>query len=167
MQKPEPSAEHRLLLSMVGTWDFESECDMGPEQEPMKQAGVETVRALGEVWVVSEWVTNDARLGEHRSLMTLGFDPAQERFVGSFHTSMMPFLWVYNGAFDSEALASGRQRIVLDTTGPDFSGAGGMAPYQDIFEFVDEQTRTLTSLACRPSGEWVPFMRTVFRRRPE
>ncbi|MFO0455006.1 MAG: DUF1579 family protein, partial [Planctomycetota bacterium] len=56
MQKPEPSAEHRLLLSMVVTWDFESECDMGPEQEPMKQAGVETVRALGEVWVVSEWV---------------------------------------------------------------------------------------------------------------
>jgi hypothetical protein len=80
---------------------------------------------------------------------------------------MMAFLWVYNGAFDSEALSSGRQRIVLDTMGPDFSGAGGMAPYQDIFEFVDQQTRTLTSQVCSPNGEWVPFMRTVFRRRPE
>lgn len=167
MQKPEPLAEHRLLQSMIGTWDYESDCDMGPDQGPMKQSGVETVKALGEVWVISEWVTKDSKLDEHRSLMTLGFDPAQSRFVGSFQSSMMPFLWVYNGAFDPQALAAGRQRVVLDTTGPDFSGAGGMAPYQDVFEFVDEQTRTLTSLFRNSSGEWVPFMRTVFRRRPE
>jgi hypothetical protein len=165
MQKPEPSAEHRLLLSTVGIWDFESVCEMGPDQPPIKQAGTDTVKALGEVWIISEWVTPDPAVGEHRSLMTLGFDSAQSRFVGSFHSSMMTYHWVYNGRLDPEALAAGRQRVILDTTGPDFSGTGGLAPYQDIFEFVDEHTRTLTSQIRGSSGEWMPFMRTVFRRR--
>ncbi len=167
MQKPEPRPEHRLLLGMVGTWDYQSECQMGPDQAPMTQTGVETVKALGEIWIVSEWVTRDPQLGDHSSLMTLGFDSAQGRFVGSFHSSMLPFLWVYNGALDPKASAEGRQRLVLDTMGPDFSGAGGMAPYQDVFEFVDQQTRTLTSQSRDQNGEWSPFMRTTFRRRPE
>ncbi len=94
-----------------------------------------------------------------RSIMTLGFDPQQKRFVGTFIASMMTHLWVYNGAFDE----SGRM-VILDCEGPSFAEEGKTASYQDIIEFIDDDHRILRSQFLGPDGKWVPFMKSTYQR---
>ena len=54
MQTPEPQEQHRWLLQLVGEWDYESECNMGPDKPLMKSSGKQTTRGLGELWIIGE-----------------------------------------------------------------------------------------------------------------
>ena len=92
--------------------------------------------------------------------MTLGYDPQSKRFVGTFIGSMMTHMWIYNGTLD----ASGKV-LTLDTEGPDFSGAPGLVPYQDIIEFVSDDHRTLKSRLRDKDGNWNHFMEAHYRRK--
>src|SRR5215207_10023673 len=52
MMNAEPKPEHRWLQQFVGEWTFETEAVMGPDQPPMKYTGTESVRTLGDLWVL-------------------------------------------------------------------------------------------------------------------
>jgi hypothetical protein len=90
--------------------------------------------------------------------MTLGYDPQAGRFVGTFIASVMTFLWSYRGTLD-EATST----LTLDAEGPDFAGTG-MAQYQDVIRFTDDDHRTLTSRILGPDGQWHQFMEMHYRR---
>jgi hypothetical protein len=156
----EPQAEHKWLQKLVGQWSVEGECSMGPDQPTMKSTGTETVRSVGGLWTLGEGRGEMPGGGEMTSFMTLGFDPAQRRFVGTFIASAMTHLWVYNGTLD----ASGKV-LTLDTEGPDFSGGTGMTKYQDIIEFVSDDHRILRSRLQGPDGKWQNFMMAQYRRK--
>jgi len=55
----------------------------------VKSTGRETVRAIGDLWVVAEGAGETAEYGLMNSVMTLGYDPAKEAFTGTFISSMM------------------------------------------------------------------------------
>ena len=55
--------------------------------------------------------------------MTLGYDPVQKRFVGTFIGSMMTHMWIYNGTLD----AAGKV-LTLDTEGPGLLRRPGDGP---------------------------------------
>src|SRR5262245_66093699 len=80
----EPQKEHQWLQQLVGDWTFESECVMGPEQPPSKFMGTESVRSLGALWVLCEGRGEMPGGGMATTLMTLGYDPAKKRYVGTF-----------------------------------------------------------------------------------
>ena len=159
MQVPEPQKEHLWLQRLVGEWIFESECNMGPDQPPIKNAGREVVRSLGGLWTVGEGESEAPGGGRWLSIMTLGYDPQAKRFVGTFVASVMTRLWVYNGSLDEA-----EKVLTLDTEGPSMADDGSLAKYQDIIEFVDDDHRTLSSQFCGPDGQWVPFMTAHYRR---
>src|SRR5690606_37012189 len=50
----EITTEHRWLQALAGEWVYEGECSMGADQPSMKFTGSETVRGLGEAWIVGE-----------------------------------------------------------------------------------------------------------------
>ncbi|MGL6074605.1 MAG: DUF1579 domain-containing protein [Fimbriiglobus sp.] len=155
MQAPTPLPQHQWLDRMIGEWTYTSECQMGPDQPPMRSSGSSVVRSLGGLWSVAEG------LDEHgTSLLTIGYDPVQERFVGSFIASMMTHHWLYSGSLD----ASG-QVLTLDAEGPTFTGDGSMAWYQDIFESVNDNTRTLKSRMKMPDGSYMQFMHATYTRK--
>jgi uncharacterized protein YndB with AHSA1/START domain len=154
----EPRAEHQWLQRLLGEWTFEAEAIMGPDQPTSKALGTETVRSLGGLWVLAEGQAEMPGGGPMGSLMTLGYDPAKGRFVGTFVASMMTHLWVYEGLLD----ADGRV-LTLDTQGPNFA-TGGMSRYQDIIT-LDDGRRTLASRMLGENGEWSPVMRAEYRRR--
>lgn len=154
----QPTPEHDWLMQLLGAWTCESECQMGPGQPPMQTKGTETVRSLGGLWTLGEG-TMGTEEGAGKSLMTLGYDPKAERFVGTFIASMMTYLWTYRGT-----LNAARTTLTLDAEGPSFAGDGSMAKYQDIIEFQDADHRTLTSRMLLPSGEWVQFMHANYVR---
>jgi hypothetical protein len=92
------------------------------------------------------------------SIMTLGYDPARKRFVGTFVGSMMTHLWLYDGALD----AAGKV-LTLDSEGPNFT-QDGLAKYQDIIELVSDDVRTLKSQIQGDDGNWLHFMSVTYRR---
>lgn len=157
--KAEPQKEHQWLQRLVGEWKGEFECNMGPDQPVSKTKGVEVVRSMGGLWTVGEGDGECPTSGAVQSRMTLGYDPQKKKFVGTFIASMMTQLWLYEGSLDE----SGR-RLVLDTEGPDFSGAPGLVRYQDIIEFVNDDHRILRSQVRGSDGQWHEFMVGHYRR---
>ena len=159
MHAPEPSKEHLWLQRLVGKWTFEADCQMGPDQPPMKSTGKETVRSLGGLWTVGEGEGEMPGGGMCQSIMTLGFDPRTKRFVGTFIASVMTHLWPYSGTLDAA-----EKVLTLDSEGPSFAGDDSMSKYQDIIEFISDDHRILSSQFLGPNGAWVPFMKSHYRR---
>ena len=156
----EPQAEHRWLHKLVGDWAYEGEASMGPGQPPMGMAGVERVRSIGGLWTVGEGESRMPDGSPATTIMTLGFDPKRNRFVGSFIGSMMTHLWLYDGVLDE-----GGKVLTLDAEGPSFTDPEEMGTYQDIIEFVSDDHRVLRSRTPGPDGKWVEFMTARYRRK--
>ena len=149
--------EHRWLARLVGSWDvrYPPSATGGMDVE---HTAVETVRMVGGIWAVCEAIV--AGDGEPATnIMTLGYDPARKRFVGTFIASMMTHQWVYEGELD----ASGT-RLELITEGPSFAVPGEMQTYRDSVVWISDDERLLTSELFR-NGEWSLFMRAEYKRR--
>ncbi len=160
----EPQKEHQWLSKLIGEFTFESECSMGPDQPPMKAAGTEIVRSLGGLWTIAEGECGAAvecseGAGGWKSIMTLGFDPATKRFVGTFVATMMTHLWTYNGSLDAA-----ERVLTLDTIGPNFTD-GSLIKYQDLIEIHSDDYRTLSSQTIGSDGQWHKFMTAHYRRK--
>ena len=97
-----------------------------------------------------------------RFAITLGFDPAKQRFVGTFVASCMTHLWPYDGQLDAA-----RKLLTLDSEGPSFAGDGTMAKYQDIIEILDKDRYMLSSQVQNPDGSWTQFMNAKYKRNTE
>lgn len=159
MMNPQPQKEHRWLAGLAGEWSFESE-PCAPGQPTAKVVGSESVQSLGELWVVGRSHSEMPGGGAARMMITLGYDPDKQRFVGNWVGSMMSSMWVYEGALD----ATGKV-LTLDTTGPAFDGSGRTARYQDIITLADADHRMLTSRVQGDDGQWTEFMKARYVRR--
>ena len=155
----EPQKEHEWLAELVGEWTSEMDCSMGPDEPRQTFKGKESVRSLGGLWTLGEGQGEMPDGGTGRTLMTLGFDPAKGRFVGSFIGSMMTHQWLYDGALDE----TGRV-LTLDSAGPSMSGDGSTSPYRDIMTIVSPDHRILTSSVPDGNGGWTEFMTAHYRR---
>jgi hypothetical protein len=156
----EPQAEHAWLQKLVGEWTSESEAEMGPDQPKIKSTGISTVTSLGGLWTMDEGVWEMPDEGEARSIMTLGYDPLKQKFVGTFVASMMTYLWIYEGTLDD----SGKV-LTLDCMGPDFAGGTELVHYKDVITFHSDDHRTLTSHLQGPDGTWKSFMTMHYHRK--
>jgi hypothetical protein len=154
-----PVNEHEWLQKFVGDWTFEGEAAMGPDKPPMKCTGTERARMLGGVWLIAEGQGPMPDGGAALTMLTLGYDPQKKRFVGTFIGSMMPSMWVYDGALD----AAGKV-LTLNTEGPNFAAEGKVTKYQDVIEFKSADYRVLTSVMLGEDGEWREFMKAHYRR---
>jgi len=156
MEKVEPRDEHRWLRRLVGEWT--SEMSMDPQAGNPR--GTETVRMLGDLWVLCEGTGEMPGGGTANMMMTLGYDPARQRFVGTWIGSMMTHLWVYEGTLDAT-----RRILTLESEGPSMSGDGKTARYRDVIEMKSDDYRTLTSHTPGADGKWQTFMTAHYRRR--
>lgn len=159
MEAPEPQDGHRWLHRLVGEWRWEMEAAMGPDEAPSKHEGTESVRPLGELWTLGEGSSTMPDGSSATTLMTLGYDPARERFVGTFVGSMMTHLWIYEGSLDGSG-----EVLTLDAEGPDFTGGDKLLKYQDVIEWVSDDHRILRSRMLGDDGEWRQFMEAHYRR---
>ena len=155
-----PQKEHAWLDRFVGEWSSEMEAVMEPGQPQQKFAGTESVRSLGGMWILCEGRGQMPDGAPSTTIMTLGYDPAKQRYVGTFIGTMMTHLWIYEGAIDAAG-----DTLVLDTEGPAFSGDGSMVKYRDTIEWKSDDHRVLTSSYQDASGTYQHFMTAHYRRR--
>lgn len=155
----EPGEQHRWLKRLTGAWSFEGEMPAPPGQSAPGFSGTETVRNLDDLWIVGEG-ENAMPGGTMTTLVTLGFDPAQDAFVGSFVCSGFTHMWLYRGRLEDDG-----RRLVLATTGPDME-SGEMTAYEDVIAFEDADHRTLTSRMRGKDGQWRQVVSMRYRRLP-
>ena len=159
MVAPQPQKEHQWLQKLVGEWTYEGEASMGPDQPPSRMEGRESARSVGGLWVIMEGHSASPSGGEDTSMFTLGYDPDRKQFTGTFISSMMTHLWIY----DSGELSG--NALTLTAKGPSMTGDGAMVPYRDVIEFVSDDHRTLSSYAQDEKGAWQHFMTSHYRRK--
>ena len=157
----QPQKEHEWLQKLLGEWTFEADADMGPDKPAEKATGKESVRSLGGLWVVCEGEGEMPGGGIGKTMMTLGYDPKKNRYIGTWVGSMMTHMWIYEGQLDSE-----KNMLPLDCEGPDFENEGKMKKYRDTIQFLSDPDdhRVLTSHMQNEDGTWTQFMRADYRR---
>jgi hypothetical protein len=155
-----PQAEHAWLHKLIGEWAGEGEAAMAPGQPPVKWQSTEVVRSMGGLWIVAEGTGEMPGGGTATTLLTLGYDPKKERYVGTFTGSMMTHLWVYSGELDA-----GQAVMTLDTEGPGMTPEAPSAKYKDVIELKSDDHRTLTSLVLGSDGQWQQVMTATYRRK--
>jgi hypothetical protein len=158
--KAEPRTEHQWLQKFVGEWTCEAEMKMKPDEPPVTSKATEVARSLGGLWILAEGQGEMPGGGSATTLMTLGYDPDRNRFVGTWVGSMMTYMWVYDGALDAAGTT-----LTLDTKGPSMAGDGKMSSYQDVIEFKSDDHRILSSQVLGDDGQWHRFMTAHYRRK--
>jgi hypothetical protein len=91
---------------------------MGPDKPREKFTGSESVRSIGGIWVIGEGKGEMPGGDMATTMITLGYDPRTERFVGTWLGSMMTHLWIYDGELSADGKA-----LSLYAEGPDFCNA--------------------------------------------
>lgn len=157
--KTEPVEQHLWLRKLVGEWTYENESSCLPNQPPMKFTGRESVRMLGNLWALAEMTGTMPDGSTMTALMTLGYDPVRQAFIGSWIGSPMAHMFVYEGQLSADGLT-----LPLNTIGPSFTDMSSMANYQDIISFTKDGKRTLTSQCQNPDGSWTQFMQATYTR---
>lgn len=153
----EAQAEHRWLQKLIGEWTYEAEMESPPGEPPVRDHGTESVRSLGNVWVLCEGRSEAD--GASVTLMTVGYDPEKQRFVGTYVGSMMTTLWLYEGE-----LEPGGTRLALYSDGPSYTEEGKTARYRDTIELLGDDERVMTSHYQQADGSWHGFMTSRYRR---
>lgn len=157
---PEPRREHQWLQQLLGEWTYETDAGSNPEQPESMATGSERGRSIGGLWVQLEGTGQmPGGSGPATSIMTLGFDPATKRFVGSWIGSMMTHQWVYDGELDAS-----RNVLTLTSEGPSMTDSSRLALYRDTIELQGRDARTLTASVQGEDGSWRSFMTVRYRR---
>ncbi|MCU0718443.1 MAG: DUF1579 domain-containing protein [Pirellula sp.] len=149
--------EHHWLSRLVGNWEFEHDCKM-PDGTDAKSGGKMVCRMLGELWLICESTGVAPDGGSWSSVMTIGFEPTKNAYVGTFIGSMMANIWHYRGVMDDDGVT-----LPLESEGPKFDGSG-MGKYRDTIKIIDENTWLFTSDFQLDDGTWNPFMSGAHRR---
>lgn len=152
---PEPPTEqHRWLHQLVGEWDVVYE-SAGPEDQAFRFEAIESVRSLGGRWIVSE-----GSAGDFRSILTLGYDPDQGHFLGTWVDTNQTRLWQFQG----ELTESG-DALHLHADGPSMFQPEETARYREALELLGPNQKRVTSSTLQPDGTWTTFLTATATRR--
>ena len=95
---------------------------------------------------------------EMHSVLTLGYDSAKQKFVGTWVDSMLNHMWHYEGTLDD----SGKV-LTLMTEGPSFTDPNQTAKYKEVLELKDKDHKVFSS-HVQVDGEWVKFVTVEGKR---
>lgn len=153
---PDPAA---FLEKLVGEWSVETEAVRGPGQDPIRAESREVARLLGGQWLVAESSGTTPGGDSVTSILTLGWNPAEEEFVGTWISSMQTHLWRYTGTLDDSG-----DVLTLETVGPILGDPARTTQYREVIEIQGVDRRVTRSLILGPDGEWFEFARAEYRR---
>jgi hypothetical protein len=152
-------------MQLVGDWEIAgmkidgSEISVA-ETADAKPIGTEKFESFGSTWVTAEGLFVAPGGFEMKYKMTVGFDPAKKKFVGSWICDQMPDLWVYEGSVDEAGTT-----LTLEAEGPNPSAGGKLAKFRDCIEMKDKDNRIHRSMIQGEDGNWTTFATAHYRRK--
>lgn len=158
---PKPGPEHAWLQQFVGEWESETEALMTPDQPPVKSKGTERVSSLGGFWTVSE-IKSTMMDMPFTGNLTLGYDPAKKKYVGTWVDSVSGQLWRYEGNVDPTG-----KTLTLDTEGVCPMNPGKVSQFKEVISVEDKDHKVFTSSILGDDGKWKTMMTShAWRRKP-
>jgi hypothetical protein len=158
--RPKPEKEHEWLKQFVGEWEAETECVMEPGKLPMTGKATSSNKMFGGHWMIAEGQMLANGVPAISSKMTLGYDPAKKKYVGTWVDTVQMNLWTYEGSVD----AAGKV-LTLAADGPSWTDPTKTAKYKDVFEFKGPDEKVLTSHVQGDDGKWTQFMKATYKRK--
>ncbi len=156
---PQPTKEHKLLQQFVGDWDVVAETVAAPGQESIRSEGVESSQMIGGFWLVGNGKAEMLGIPV-TNVLTLGYNPKSQQYVGTFFCSLDSTLWQYRGTMDDSG-----KKLTLETEGPSPLDPTKTAKYREIMELKDKDHKVFTSYLQAEDGSWVKFVTMDYRRR--
>jgi hypothetical protein len=158
-EMPKPTKEHELLKQFAGEWNSKAETVPAPGQEAIKCEGTESAKMIGGFWLVNQGEGSMMGMPVN-SVLTIGYDPATKKYVGTFLCSMDSTLWKYTGAFD----ATGK-KLTLETEGPSPLDHNKKAKFREVLELTDKDHKEFRSLMQGDDGKWVEIVTVLYERK--
>ena len=157
-EMPEPTDSHELLKQFAGQWTSKVATVPPPGEEAITCQGEESTKMIGGFWLVSEG-KGEVLGSPMTSVLTIGYDPAKQKYVGTFVCSADSTMWQYEGKMDETG-----KKLTLEAEGPSMLEPGKTAKYRDVLELVDKDHKTLTSF-MESDGEWVKVVTAEYERK--
>lgn len=156
---PLPTPQHQWLKQLIGNWTCNAKCEM-PGGSTSITAAQETVRQIGDLFVIAELIGQTPGSDQPlSSILTLGFDPDKNKFVGSWIGSPMPQLITYEGT-----LSDDEKTLTLDCQAPGYDDPTETKMYQDVIVIKSPDEREFHSQIQNDDGSWTRFMTTEYKR---
>jgi Protein of unknown function (DUF1579) len=156
---PPPVKEHEWLQQFTGEWENDVEIFMEPGKPAIKAQGTETIRMIGGFWVVSDGKGEMMGM-PFVHMLTLGYDPQQKKYVGTWIDSMSSYLWKYVGSVDETG-----KKLTLETEGPCPMAPGKLSKFKEVTEFKSKDHRVFTSNMLGDDGKWKTILTVNARRK--
>ncbi|HET7237880.1 MAG TPA: DUF1579 domain-containing protein [Terrimicrobiaceae bacterium] len=153
-----PVEEHGRLQKFVGEWESEGEAYMSPGQPPTKLQGVESSRMIGGFWFVAQ-IKSTVPDFPYEQILTIGYDPAKKRYIGTVIDSMTSHIWELEGTFD----ATGNV-LTWETEGP-VPDPEKPSKFREVTELKNPDHKVFTSSLLGPDGSWNTVMTITLRRK--
>jgi len=151
--------DHEWLKALVGEWTTTWRLYMQPDQPPVESAGTDSVRAVGDYWVVAE--ARSTMMGVvFNGIMSLGYDDEREGFHGTWIDSFGGRLWVYRGTLNDAG-----DTLMLETEGPSPADPGAIVRYREAMRVTGPDSRTFTSTYEGEHDTWVKLVEVEFQRK--
>ncbi len=151
--------DHEWLKQLVGEWDAQFKMYMQPDQPPAESAGTDSVRALGNHWIVAE--SKFTMMGApYSGRLSLGYDPQKKHFHGTWIDSFGGYLWVYKGT-----LSDAGDTLTLETEGPSIQSPDKTARYKEVIQITGKDSRMFTSSMETDHGTRMKILTVEYRRK--
>lgn len=155
-----PPRDHEWLKRLVGEWDVQFKMYMQPDQPPVESTGTDSVRTLGEHWIIAETKTTMMGASYH-GVLSLGYNALKKQFNGTWIDSFGGQLWVYKGTLNDAG-----DTMTLETEGPSLTqGPDKTARYKEVHQIKSKDSRTFTSSMEKEDGTWMKIVTIEYRRK--
>lgn len=158
-QLPQVSDEHKLLHKDVGTWDATMKIFPQEGAEPIESKGTEKNELLqGGMWLVSRF-SGEIFGMPFSGMGTVGYDPIDKKYVGTWVDSISPHLTVLKGEYDAA-----KKTMTSIAEGRDFE-TGQVTQSKHITRFIDDNTRVFEIHAKEEGGKERKVLEIQYKRR--
>jgi hypothetical protein len=155
------SDEQKLLQKDVGTWDAAVKLWPVPNAKPIESKAVEKNELLpGGLWLVSRF---DGDFGgmKFAGIGTVGYDPVEKKYVGTWIDNMTPHLTVIKADYDPATktmtgIGQGRD-----------AATGKESTTKNVTRYLDDNTRVFEMFASDPDGKEFKLMEITYKRRAQ
>lgn len=158
-QMPKPIAQHQWLQQFVGHWTSDNEIFMEPGKPAMHTKGTETIRPVGGFWTLSE-VKSTMGKQPFNGVMTLGYSPEKQKYIGTWVDSMTSHMWQYEGTVDSTGKV-----LTLYSEGACPMRPNTISRFKETIELVNKDHKVFKSFIQLDDGQWMPLMSSQAHRK--
>jgi hypothetical protein len=155
-----PTREHKEMAREVGVWDAEASLRVSPDAGPVTSKGVETVKMMGEFWLVSTF--EGEMMGQpFRGQGQTTYDPLKKKYVGTWIDTMAPTLNTLEGDYDVKT-----HTLTMMMTGVDPMTSKPMK-WKTVTRYESDDAKTFEMYlpAEGQEGQWWKTFEIKYKRR--